>query len=743
MNKKDYFSQVFNVTKRKLYKQSIKAEDIEKFSGVFNVMLGSDDLFSQLYLLMQVKKLESFGKYLLYVSKKIDDKVINTGNVYGNLDADSDQLEKEILAYLGVEMQEEDVEVAEIIEKKPRPIREKLYIVDNKQDDDSDEDKTDETIKEFYRDMEAKEDEEEGDIEIELIKEDDDDDEPQPINLELLDIERNPNPGEIDMVFELPSSVAQGIIEHSFIEHHEEVSAEDLVEEYINEHNSITSPNDKSTDKHSEEITTSEDETDIHENTGTATNKDEFPKEETPDESAFEIPKETITASDLGSEKDNLEVNKNSDESAEANSSEDITESDPNVLTELPKSIDEIFEEKTPDNDNIELKGSDNETESASISENSQENSEDDLNVNSQESIKEEIAAEGPGGITNEEPMEPQQSLDFDIPIERELARAENTSEEAFIEREQEPEEANNEFMEYERAVMRINAELKNDFEIMMQYAKKLNKDYAQRDNKIKDIIGKSYLLEQQSKELSFEVITNIYQTFRYSFEKISDGKYDISEDTLQLFEKGLELVISLLKEDNISGYDKQMKDLDKIRKALIIENKKKVECEQKKKEEEIIESSIHNKYPDHFQREIIFKIRKKILDTEKIFNSINEVNSEFILYDRLRLLGENLNNFKELVQNAKAINLERLAKLSEGGYILIKYIQNYRIDPSSEEMKDIFQYITYNLKLLVLDKPAEDIDVFISYLNDPVKIFTEQDKISKENLKKENKEKQ
>ena len=757
MNKKDYLNQVFNAAKRKLHKQSIKAEEMEKFSKIFNTMLSAEDLFAQLYLVMQIKKLEELGKYLLYISKKIDDNIIDSSNIYGNIISDSEFIEKEIMRFMGVSHKLGSVTEAEdtdtIIEQKPK-LKEKVYIVDNK-DPDEEEDKTDEVIKEFYRAMEQKNDEEDGELEIELIKEDDDEEVIQSINLELLDIDRNPQPGEIDMVFELPSSVVDDIIHDSFIEHinEQEESEEETNIRQDADTISLTQNTTKTDqgDNIDEEIESSA--SDIIEASDNAVNVQEYNESESGSDTSEieENNSNDLKAAKIEKESEPVASDNPVVQPEKSNSESDDTESDnndENVLTELPKSIDEIFEEKViEDNENDKQEAEIlNKQEKEFIKSETQQVAEPDteeaapenLNIEkpaaelktekniSEEKVTEEtdIQDEILEEIINEEP---QQTLDFDIPIIREEKKEEES---AFIEREQAPEEANQEFVEYEKSVMRVNTELFTDFEMMMQYAKKLNKDYAQRDIRIKEIISKTYLMENLSKELQFEVITNIYQTYRYSFEKISDGKYDISEDTLHLFIKGIELINSLLREDSISGYDKQLKDLDKIRKALLSENKKKNEQVQKKKEEEIIESSIHNKYPDHFQREIIFKIRKKILETEKIFNSINEINSEFILYDRLRLLGENLNNFKELVQNAKAINLDKLAKLSEGGYILIKYIQNYRIDPSSEEMREIFGYITYNLKLLVLDKPAEDIDVFISYLYDPVKIFTEQKKI-------------
>jgi len=51
-------------------------------------------------------------------------------------------------------------------------------------------------------------------------------------------------------------------------------------------------------------------------------------------------------------------------------------------------------------------------------------------------------------------------------------------------------------------------------------------------------------------------------------------------------------------------------------------------------------------------------------------------------------------------------------------------------MDPLDAEIKEIFKYIIYNFKLIYLDKPTKDIDVFISYLNDPIKIFADKKEI-------------
>ncbi len=90
-----------------------------------------------------------------------------------------------------------------------------------------------------------------------------------------------------------------------------------------------------------------------------------------------------------------------------------------------------------------------------------------------------------------------------------------------------------------------------------------------------------------------------------------------------------------------------------------------------------------------------------------------------------MRSLSSNLDNLKEIVLLSKELDLKKLVQLAEASYIFIKFLQNYRINPVTIETKEIFGYITYNLKTLVVGKSVEDIDLFISYLNDPVKIFS------------------
>jgi hypothetical protein len=77
------------------------------------------------------------------------------------------------------------------------------------------------------------------------------------------------------------------------------------------------------------------------------------------------------------------------------------------------------------------------------------------------------------------------------------------------------------------------------------------------------------------------------------------------------------------------------------------------------------------------------------------------------------------------MVNISRILNIKKLAQLAEASYIFVKFLQNYRLDPYDDEVREIFKFIVYNFKLIFLDKPTKDLDVFITILNDPVQLFS------------------
>lgn len=328
-----------------------------------------------------------------------------------------------------------------------------------------------------------------------------------------------------------------------------------------------------------------------------------------------------------------------------------------------------------------------------------------------------------------EEQLAPDDRIKLSDEIQEELnSHEEETEEEEEIESVPEIQPANALFLEYENEINEKNGILYTDFEKMI-FLLTQKADEDERNEIIGKIIQTSSHLEDVSRKMSLEIISNIYQTITLSFEKISEGKYDLSEGTLNLFKNGLGLIASLIKGDDYFGYKDILKSIENIRNALLEEKVKREEYIKRMKQKREIERNLLEKYPEESQLEKLEQLKKLIKDTENKFKQISEIEGEYKIYEALRSLSGNLINFKEIVKSARELNMQKLVQLSEGAYIFLKFLQNYRINPVTIETREIFGYIIYNLKSLVMDNEAEDIDLFISYLNDPVKIFSKSGK--------------
>jgi len=280
-------------------------------------------------------------------------------------------------------------------------------------------------------------------------------------------------------------------------------------------------------------------------------------------------------------------------------------------------------------------------------------------------------------------------------------------------------------FVEYETEIKEKNNLLDKEFDIMIYLVNAKPGDEEERNSIIRNIIDISIHLENISRKMSLEIISNIYQTMTLSFEKISDGKYDIAESTLNLFKKGLSLITSLIKGDDYFGYKDILKSIENIRNALIEEKEKRKLYLKQLKEKQELENQLHQKYPEDTQKVKLGIIKQLVKDTETKLNSLDKIKGEYQIYEALRSLSGGLTNFKEIVMLSKELDMKKIIQLAEASYIFIKFLQNYRINPVTVETKEIFGYIIYNLKSLVMGKEMEDLDIFISYLNDPVKIYS------------------
>ncbi|MBX7044776.1 MAG: hypothetical protein K1X86_02975 [Ignavibacteria bacterium] len=708
MKNKEYLNIIFNKLYLLLKSYDLASKDLHLVNNTFKFILNSDNILRDLFVLSSVNKLDAFVNYILFILKKIEEEKITYANLAYNIDTDAKYLEKEIINYFSVEPKK-------ITEKETRRIEPpKIVIKETEKVDEY----VDETIADFYSHADDDTDNIITDENFASKRN----------NLELVEVERSDD--DINAVFNLPEtkSIEENPIDNELLETSgENVTGDSDFSEY--DDNVISESEFKSeAEKFIEETISAEYDSGIVEEKEKVNTTDssywDIPDEEVIEEKTEEVYNEEgveITEEkpvveesfDTVFEEKETEAEEKKDTEeivAEDKHEDEITEEKEEVKPEVTETSEVIIEEEIIQSE-ILFDAPELTEKKIVIEEKSEE-------IHTEE-VKEEEA------IIDEhktEPVEEKKVVDdyFEVKTPEEKIKAHE---------EEKIEEANEEFIQYENYVLRTNVELKFDFEKMMEFAKRLNKNYDERNLIIKDVIDKTSFLENCSRELSLEVITNIYETFKLSFEKISDGKYDLSEDTLNIFIDSLSLIESLLKGDDYLAYDTLIKSLDKLRKSLLKEKKQKVQAEQKQNEEKSTENTLSNLYPDEHKLFIANNIRKKISDIDKIFNSLNDVDGSYVQMEALNILTANLNNFKELVGYANTIQLGSLAKVAEGGYILIKYLQNYRKDPTEEIWKETFKYIVYVMRLLILNKPVEDLELFITYLNEPIKIY-----LSKEN---------
>lgn len=306
--------------------------------------------------------------------------------------------------------------------------------------------------------------------------------------------------------------------------------------------------------------------------------------------------------------------------------------------------------------------------------------------------------------------------------IDREIREYAESGEEEEQETEEDEIPENEEFTEYENLVNGMNSALDED---LASFNESSGHKAEERSIAIERIIATAEQLEERSLEMSFEVITNIYQTIRLSFERISEGKYDISDGTVSLLRQGLGLVASLIRGDDYFLYKGVLKSLENIRKNLIEEKKKKEEYLERKRSKEEIQRQLNDRYPFAEQRKTVNATLQSIRSIESAFRSAEDTSGDFHAYDSIKALSGSLNSFRNIAQHAKELELPDLARMSEASFNFVKYICNYKKDPADQTNKEALNYIVHSLKSLLIGREVEELELFMTYLNDPMKLYT------------------
>lgn len=284
-------------------------------------------------------------------------------------------------------------------------------------------------------------------------------------------------------------------------------------------------------------------------------------------------------------------------------------------------------------------------------------------------------------------------------------------------------------YIKFESELILRNSLINDDLEQLLQYISEGIEDDEQFENLLISISENSSYVMDYSKDMAFDVIASLYETIMFSFRSAGIKEFDVSEDSVFLFKEAIRLIESLIHGYEYEDYEKVINGFEKVRRHITENRKEKEKLRKIKEEKTELEKRMSTKYQDAPSREQLIKLKHNILEVEKTFESLEEIEGDYQTYEALRRLSGTFSHLKEIVNISKILKLEQMAKLSEANYIFVKFLQNYRLDPFDKEIKEILKYMVYNFKLIFLDKPTRDLDLFISYLNDPVKIFEQNKK--------------
>lgn len=466
------------------------------------------------------------------------------------------------------------------------------------------------------------------------------------------------------------------------------------------------------------------------------TNQDTGDIEEFVKDDVFSLPGEKITGDNTGEESAKETVN--TEELEEIKLSETVKEEYEKItepVEELPEKTEEPVEELHEEISGIisEVPGTENETEESIeelvpdedkvelITEKIPEETEKDETVEEVIVQKEETEATAEEEKTEETKEVPEEKTEE----KTEEATEEKTEE--VMEESDTMEIENSVYMQYETELFTRNEWLVACFDELKGLNREQENFEKRRDELITEITDNSAYMEEYSRKMSFEVITGIYNVMNMTFS--SFGR-TVGNEILTLFKNSINLIESLIKGEDFDGFDNIIKSLEMLKNTLIDSRKEGIKTESEpEKEEDELESYMVTKQYNTSERQKLTQLKQNILDVETVFKSLEDIKGKFQAYEALRRLSHTFAHLKELVSIANTLEMRKLSQLAEASYIFIKFIQNYRMNPFESEITEVFKYIIYNFKLIFLDKPTKDIDLLISYLNDPVKIFEKKEK--------------
>ncbi|HWA06914.1 MAG TPA: hypothetical protein VG961_10225 [Ignavibacteria bacterium] len=271
------------------------------------------------------------------------------------------------------------------------------------------------------------------------------------------------------------------------------------------------------------------------------------------------------------------------------------------------------------------------------------------------------------------------------------------------------------------------------------------------------EIMGITSELSNLSRQLSFDLIADIFLTMNIYFTKSISQPELLTDERIKLFDSSLALVNSLIKGEDYLNYDTivdRIEDLkaditgdrEKENKPEPIEEIKPVDAEITAGDEELpdarieeLRSSGRQIYESSYRpaaekpalkksqmESALFRLKYLIKEFEKSFTGIGNLKGEYSKIEALEKISELNNALRLIAKIAAVIKNNDVLKLAEVTYVFLKYVKDYRMDMQEPEVQQIIKYIIFTFKMLLTERKPEDFNVLVQHLNNPVKIFAD-----------------
>ena len=271
------------------------------------------------------------------------------------------------------------------------------------------------------------------------------------------------------------------------------------------------------------------------------------------------------------------------------------------------------------------------------------------------------------------------------------------------------------------------------------------------------EIMGITSELSNLSRQLSFDLIADIFLTMNIYFTKSISQSELLTDERIKLFDSSLALVNSLIKGEDYLNYDTIVDRIEELKSEITGDREKEIKPEPEPQtvtpEAEIIAAD--EKLPDTRIEELrtsrrqiteetykplaekpalkksqmesaLFRLKYLIKEFEKSFTGIGNLKGEYSKIEALEKISELNNALRLIAKIAAVIRNNDVLKLAEVTYVFLKYVKDYRMDMQEPEVQQIIKYIIFTFKMLLTDRKPEDFNVLVQHLNNPVKIFAD-----------------